>query len=83
MKLRVRPSELLDIRDAYRAYCFDEAVVLWGNTVETAVEEAAEKAKTASERKQLSTRELKRWLNPGEIRGQYAAPKATKVVRSG
>jgi hypothetical protein len=35
---KVRPSELFGIEDAYVAYCFDEAVAVWGLHVTSELE---------------------------------------------
>lgn len=45
----VRPSALLAISDPYAAYCFDEAVYLFGTHVEFELHQVSAKAKTNEE----------------------------------
>lgn len=53
---RERPSRLLDIRDPYYAWCFDEVVHLFGRRCEAAMDEAASKVK--SEKQKANARKV-------------------------
>lgn len=48
-----RPSTLLSLDNAYVAYCFDEALYLWGNFVENELAEAELEPQRKRDRKQL------------------------------
>jgi hypothetical protein len=47
----VRPSELFFIKDEYQAYCFDEAVGMWGIHVTNELERIEGKTSKEIERK--------------------------------
>lgn len=46
-----RPSQLVDVQDAYTAYCLDEAVAYFGNRVTEEVEKIHDKNTKTQERK--------------------------------
>jgi hypothetical protein len=46
-----RPSQLADISDPYRAFCFDEAVSTWGNHVTNELEKIEGKNSKEVEKK--------------------------------
>ena len=49
-RYHVRPSALVDIEDAYTAWCLDEAVFAYGMGVEAAMKQAESAAPTAETR---------------------------------
>jgi hypothetical protein len=80
----IRPSDLYDIEDPLTAYCFDNAVQLFGISLENALSEIDSKAnssnkkgagKTAQRKKKM---ELQKWLysdSPeGAPAGQFRDP---------
>lgn len=46
-----RPSDLVDIQDAYVAFCFDEVVASWGNYITRELEKVKGKNEKDIERK--------------------------------
>ncbi len=68
-----RPSDLLDVKDPYAAYCLDSAVAEWGRAVESALHEVEGKTKKDVAKK--SDRVLRRWLDmPQRYRDPASAP---------
>lgn len=73
-----RPSDLFGIKGDYRAYCFDEAVIHFGEWLDGELSKATSKAKTEQAAQGMYELVLKKILGemPGE-KGQYATPVAT------
>lgn len=69
------PSEILNISDDLEGYYLNQAVIIWGRTVEQAVDEATSDCKSTEERKAKAQRELDYWL--AEI-GEEINPKRFK-----
>lgn len=67
------------MENRYAAFCLDEAIVLWGETLEGELERATEKSKSrkAAEGKQKLV--LEKWLGTNKKQGkkQYANPTPT------
>lgn len=59
---RKPPSEILGISDKLVGYYFNQAVMVWGRTIEKAIHEATEDCKTSSEREFKAARTLDYWL---------------------
>lgn len=54
----------MGLDDPYTAYCFDEAVYLWGAYVENELREAGEGAKTKKQGEQKVRMRISQLLNP-------------------
>lgn len=74
-EFQARPSDLYGIRDDYDAFCFDRAIYLFGNYVESEVEKAGKKGKTEEQRKNSAEARLNSLLS-GEEGKKYADPAA-------
>jgi hypothetical protein len=73
--MHVRPSELLDISDAYEAYCIDDAVMTFGQHIANKLSEVTGKnAKQIEGQRSLL---LRRLLSP-ETKQLFRSPVATK-----
>lgn len=70
---RVRPSDLLDIRDPYRAYCLDSAVGEFGRSLDAELKDIEGKTKKEVQGKALQL--VSRWL---KIPMHYRSPRATR-----
>lgn len=78
-----RPSDLYGIENSYVAYCFDEAVITFGNALRNELDKASDKAKDSAEAERKQKMVLSHWLDdpkeestPSEKR--FATPVATK-----
>lgn len=78
--MRVRPSELYAITDPLTAFYFDRAVVTFGKTVESDMDEAAEGAKTTKEANRKRQMALSKYMKnadgsaaPGTFRDPAAS----------
>lgn len=69
-----RPSELLRVEDSYLAFCFDEAVMMWGMFVENELDKI--EGKTSGEIERKRTRRLQVLMGEGDKPGQFADPAA-------
>jgi len=73
----VRPSEVYGIRDEFRAFCFDRAVVTFGKAMEADIKEAVGKSKTQAGAKMAASRRISRWLDDDPdkpLKGLYRDP---------
>lgn len=78
-----RPSDLLDVQNSYAAFCLDEAVIHFGDTLESELDKAAEKAKSSKAAEGKQRLILERWLTPTPKDGKppaghFANPVPTK-----
>lgn len=74
---------MLGIKDDYAAYCFDEAITEFGESIEDEIETATEKSKNKKQAIAAATRVLQKRLNMGVEEATTAAktfadPKITK-----
>lgn len=73
------PSRLLHIEGSYEAYCFDEAVLMWGMFVTNEIHKAGE-GKKSSKQKGLEGKQERKFKeligSPDEKR--FASPVVTK-----
>ena len=72
--MRVRPSELYFIHDELAAWCFDRAVVMFGEAVESDVRAATRDAKNRKQAEAAGLRMLRKWLNDTSTKGLYRDP---------
>lgn len=74
-----RPSDLLGVEDRYTAFCLDEAIILWGETLEAELERVTEKAKSRKSAEGKQKLILEKWLGTNKVKGkkQYATPTPT------
>jgi hypothetical protein len=57
---KCRPSELLGIENSWDAYCFDNAIQLFGGTIQNKIDSVSEKTDAATSRKRESI--LRRYI---------------------
>lgn len=80
-EVHARPSELLNIRDDYEAYCVDEVVLMWGSYIEEEVgkvgQKVSAKEKTQQGQRLTKLRALLREDGKPEQR-KFASPIATR-----
>lgn len=69
------PAELLFIKDEQHAFFMNRAVAAFGMTVSAELQEAANKAKNASEAKRKTKMILARWLREPETTAEVSGPK--------
>lgn len=71
-----RPSNLMVITDPFAAYCFDQAIGVWGNSIEGQMD--SQEGKTADETNRLRHGVLMRFLDGDEApsKGRFADPAA-------
>lgn len=55
-----RPSDLFGLTNSYEAYCFDEAVLMWGMYVSNEIREAGE-GKKSSKQKGLEAKQERKF----------------------
>lgn len=79
-KLSKRPSEMLDIVDRYTAYCFDEAVLVFGSGVESAMDSVRTKGKKPEQIRGARENMLRKYIglprrfqDIGALRGREAS----------
>lgn len=82
-KYRRAPSEVYHITDELAAYCFDEAVMIFGIHIEADLEKAAKGAKNEGQAKMKQQRVMAKWMTPrGEVpKGVYRDPMAGQRIR--
>ena len=71
--MRVRPSSLYNIRETYgdyAEYCFDVAVVAWGQALEQDIQESMDQSKLKN-KDGIPAQVLRRWV---PSTAQYADP---------
>lgn len=88
-QLGTRPSELYDLEDPLTAYCFDNAVQLFGISLENKLAEIDNKASSSNKKgagkaaQRKKTMELQKWLysdSPeGAPAGQFRDPAQMKL----
>jgi hypothetical protein len=61
-QLRVRPSDLYGIDEELTAWCFDRAVLTFGNALESKLQIIARNSKKQKEADNKVQRELDKWL---------------------
>ena len=75
----VSPSSFMHLSDPYVAYCFDEAVLMWGTYVTNEVRESGEAKKSSKERGAEAKSERKfRELMGVSDKQRFASPSSTK-----
>jgi hypothetical protein len=57
-----RPSQVLQIEDAFVAYAVDSAVIRWGTAFEAALTEAGADANNPQEAERRQDRTMRRWV---------------------
>lgn len=69
----VRPSDLLNVKDDYIAFCIDEAVATFGDEIEAELQDARDDAKTKAQALLAQQQVLSRYIG---IRPKYRDPVA-------
>lgn len=69
---QTRPSSFLDFPDSYQAYCFDEAVTIWGSFVESELDKEENENSTMLQRQRLAR--LNQLLGMKEAPGRFRDP---------
>ncbi len=64
-----RPSEIYGIKDAVAAYYFDQAVTLFGQSLENAIHNATKDAKNDNEAERKANLVMDRWVRQKENAG--------------
>jgi len=86
-QLRIRPSDLYQLDDEVEAWCFDRAVLTFGNALSNKLQLVSRAAKKQKEADQKIARELNRWLtcmdDPTQIRGRFRDPMSAIRQRKG
>lgn len=77
-----RPSQLMDLKDPYAAFCFDEAITEFGETIEDAIEVATEKSKTKKSALSAAQKVLMQHLGVGQVETKQDAARAAKTFAS-
>lgn len=74
--MKTRPSEVYYIHDELAAFCFDRAVHLFGSTVENAVNEKVQAAKTraAAKRAVKTTMDKFLYCDGAPVPGRFRDP---------
>lgn len=76
-----RPSEIYGISDDVAAYCFDQAVTLFGQSIEAAIAEATEDAKDTPDAKRKAERVLDKWIIPDADENVASADQPAEVKK--
>ena len=68
------------VSEAWVAYCFDEAAFMWGNHVESSIQQAVKKAKTDQQAQTRAAGVVRRLLTEPEDPDEKAAPAPGKFA---
>lgn len=74
---------MVGVEDQYAAFCLDEAIIHWGQSLEAELERVADKAKTARAAEGAQKLTLEKWLKTGAYAEKKEESEAQPTKKAG